>query len=479
MSTTILWFRQDLRLSDNPALAEAIAEGKPVIAIYLWAPEEEGAWAPGGATRWWLHHALADVEASLREAGSRLIIRKTGKAGSLEALRQLVRECGADAVLWNRRYEPAAIRRDAAIKKALREEGVRAESFNAGMLHEPVAIENKSGGPFKVFTPLWKHYQTLEKPKPVRVDLAALRFPESWPEGQPLASLELLPKISWDKGIAAFWTPTRAGAESRLGNFLRSGGAEAYGTHRDFPEEDGTSRLSPYLHFGQIGPREVWWEIAGAKAFSKKMEDGILRQLVWREFAHHLLYHFPETPVKPLREEFALFPWKDDAGTVEAWRHGRTGYPIVDAGMRQLWETGWMHNRVRMVVGSLLVKHLLQHWLEGARWFWDTLVDADLANNTLGWQWIGGCGADAAPYFRVFNPMIQGERFDSEGNYVRRYVPELAKVPARFIHKPWEAGDLELRGWGVRLGGNYPKPIIEHSAGRERALAAFASVKRG
>jgi len=478
MKTTIVWFRQDLRVSDNPALAEAIAGGRAVVPVFLWAPDEEGAWSPGGATRWWLHHALADLDAALRARGSRLVVRKTGKGGSLDALRKLARECKAEAVFWNRRYEPAAIARDAAIKKALRAEGLVVASHNAGMLHEPQGIETKAGGPFKVFTPLWKHYQTLEVPKPVEVDLAALRPPKAWPEGQPLESLELLPKIPWDKGMAAFWTPTRGAAEARLRNFLRSGAAEDYGAHRDFPEEDGTSRLSPYLHFGQIGPRELWWGIAGAGTFSKKMEDGILRQLVWREFAHHLLVHFPHTPVEPLREEFAAFPWKDEAAVVAAWQRGRTGYPIVDAGMRQLWETGWMRNRVRMIVGSLLVKHLLQHWLEGARWFWDTLVDADLANNTLGWQWIAGCGADAAPYFRIFNPLLQGERFDPEGNYVRRFVPELAKVPAALIHRPWEAGALERRGWGVRLGENYPAPIIDHNAGRARALKAFEAVRK-
>lgn len=479
MKTSIVWFRQDLRLADHPALASAIRSGGAVLPVYIWAPDEEGEWAPGAATRWWLHHVLADLDAQLRAVGSRLLIVDGRGRSSLDVLLGLARVADAGSVHWSRRYEPGAIERDSKIKRALRGVGLEVESHNAGLLHEPTAIQNKSGRPFQVFTPFWKHYQTLETPRSVEVDLKAMKAPKSWPEGAELESLELLPKFRWDAGFYEFWgTPSRERMDERVAEFVKSGSANAYGEHRDLPSEDGTSRLSPYLHFGQIGPRELWWRIAEGETASEKVHSGILRQIVWREFSHHLLYHFPKMPMEPLREDFQLFPWDENEALLDAWRRGQTGYPIVDAGMRQLWETGWMHNRVRMIVGSLLVKHLLQHWTEGERWFWDTLVDADLPNNVMGWQWIAGCGADAAPYFRIFNPMTQGAKFDPSGDYVRKYVPELRKVSAAFIHQPWEAGELELAAWGVRLGKNYPSPIIGHKEGRERALAAFAKLKR-
>jgi deoxyribodipyrimidine photo-lyase len=475
VKSSIVWFRQDLRLSDQPALARAIESGCAVIPVYIWAPHDEGQWAPGGATRWWLHHALADLDAQLRDKGSRLVIFDAGERSSLDVLLQLVRETDAEAVYWNRRYELASVARDTQIKAALKQRGIGAVSCNSAMLHEPTEIANKAGKPFRVFTPMWRHYQTLETPRPVAVDLAAMKVSAKWPDG---SVLELLPRIRWDGGFNDFWgTPSRQLVDQRVRGFIENEGMLVYEEQRDLPAEDGTSRLSPYLHFGQIGPRELWWQIANSEKADKRVHSGILRQLVWREFAHHLLFHFPQTPMEPLRDEFKMFPWQESERFLEAWKKGQTGYPIVDAGMRQLWQTGWMHNRVRMIVGSLLVKHLLQHWIEGEKWFWDTLVDADLANNVLGWQWIAGCGADAAPYFRIFNPMTQGAKFDAKGDYVRKYVPELARVPAKFIHEPWAAGDLELAEWGVRLGKDYPVPVIGHKEGRERALAAFQSLK--
>ena len=313
-----------------------------------------------------------------------------------------------------------------------------------------------------------------------RPDLGALVAPKNRVAGGPIESLGLLPRIAWDKGFEPFWggTPSRALAERQVKGFIRSGAAD-YPETRDAPAEDGTSRLSAYLHFGQIGARELWWKLADSKRRTASFDSGVMRQLVWRDFAHHLMFHFPETESRPLRPEFERFPW--DSGTPELvrWQRGQTGYPVVDAGMRQLWETGWMHNRVRMIVASFLVKHLLVAWQEGARWFWDTLVDADLANNTFGWQWTAGCGADASPYFRIFNPIAQGQKFDPEGAYVRRYVPELGQVPKKYIHCPWEMGDLELRGCGVTLGREYPAPIVEHPAARKAALDAFATLKAG
>ena len=478
MKTSIVWFRQDLRLADHPALAEAIRSGRAVVPVYLWAPTEEGDWSPGGATKWWLHHALMDLDTQLREIGSRLLVVDASEEGSLASLQKIAKKCDAEAVFWNRRYEPLAIERDTKIKAALKNLGIAVESYNGGLLHEPTVIQNKSGRPFQVFTPFWKHYQTLEVPRPVEVDLKELKSPSKWPDGVEIESLGLLPTIQWDGGLYDFWgTPSRKMVDERVTEFVNGGSANAYEDHRDLPAEDGTSRMSPFLHFGQIGARELWWRIADSGKTDKRVHTGILRQIVWREFAHHLLYHFPKTPTEPLREDFKLFPWDENEGFLKAWQKGQTGYPIVDAGMRQLWQTGWMHNRVRMIVGSLLVKHLLQHWTEGEKWFWDTLVDADMPNNVMGWQWIGGCGADAAPYFRIFNPMTQGEKFDPDGAYVKKYVPELAKVSAKFVHQPWEAGELELAGWGVRLGKDYPEPVIGHKEGRERALAAFAKLK--
>lgn len=470
MGATIVWFRQDLRLQDNPALSAAIKRGQPVIPVFIWSPSEEGDWAPGAASRWWLHHALQDLQTLLHQVGSRLLIESAKAGSSLETLRCLARKCGADHIYWNRRYEPASITRDQQASEALSREGFHTESFNSAMLLEPHDVKNKSGRPFRVFTPLWNTYRTRTIPDPVQVDLDALLAPNAWPKHPPLDLQSFLPPIRWNHSPATrFKTPTRADLLSRFNEFVQTRAA-AYPATRDYPAMDGTSLLSPALHWGQIGPREVWKRLDRS---NPAIESGLMRQLIWREFSHHLLVHFPKTTHHPLRNEFLQFPWREDPELLQTWKQGETGYPIVDAGMRQLWQTGWMHNRVRMIVASLLVKHLLGHWLEGARWFWDTLVDADLANNTFGWQWIAGCGADAAPYFRIFNPIIQGERFDPSGTYVKTYLPELNQVPAKFIHRPWDLSDLELAGYGVKLGQNYPRPVIEHAQGRARALEAF------
>jgi deoxyribodipyrimidine photo-lyase len=474
---TLIWFRQDLRLADNSALAAAIERGVPIVPVFIFAPQEEGLWQPGGATRWWMHHALADLEAQLVARGLRLIIRDARNLSTLEVLHRLAKAANADAVFWNRRHEPAAVERDAKVRRDLEANGIATEIHESSVLFAPEMIANKSGKPFQVFTPMWKHIQTLDMPKPVRVKMAAAKAPTKWPDSDQLESLGLLPRAGWDVGFRNFWgAATRKRALTQLRKFIRAD-AQSYPELRDSPSDDGTTRLSPYLHCGQIGVRETWWKFAEASNRTAAFDTGIMRQIIWREFAHHLLHHFPHTPQQPLRPEFALFPWKNDSAMLRRWQLGETGYPIVDAGMRQLWQTGWMHNRVRMIVGSLLVKHLLQHWIEGARWFWDTLVDADLANNTLGWQWIGGCGADAAPYFRIFNPITQGERFDPDGKYVARYIPELKNLPAKFIHRPWDLGTLDLGTMGITLGKNYPLPIVEHAEGRARALDAFDKLK--
>jgi deoxyribodipyrimidine photo-lyase len=478
VSPSIVWFRNDLRLADNPALHAAVQRGGPIVPVFLHAPDEETPWSPGGATSWWLQQSLAALDTALRQLGSPLVIRR---GATLENLLALAHQTGADAVFWNRRYEPEVIGRDTKIKTALLASGVAAESFNGALLHEPWTIQNQSGKPFQVFTPFWKH--CLTKPAPAAPLPAPRKMiaPKKLPESLALAALALEPKIKWAEGMRAAWSPGETGAGAQLKKFLAAAFA-TYSVDRNRPDLTGTSRLSPHLHFGEISPRQIWHALrqhADAQKISETVwrSSQYLAEIGWREFAHHLLFHFPHTPTEPLRPDFKKFPWRTDAVLLKAWQKGRTGYPIVDAGMRELWTTGWMHNRVRMIVASFLVKDLLLAWREGAAWFWDTLVDADLAQNTSGWQWTAGCGADAAPYFRVFNPMSQGEKFDPRGDYVRRWCPELARLPDEWLHRPWEAPPEILERAGVRLGRDYPKPIVNHAAAREAALKAFAETR--
>ena len=473
MKTALLWFRRDLRLGDNPALAHGLANYERVIPVYVHAPDELGPWSPGAASRWWLHHSLASLDGALRERGSRLLIRS---GQTLATLRALVQETGAEAMLWNRLYTPEEMTRDRTIKAALQEEGLEAHSFNAALLNEPWCVTKPDGEPYKVFTPYWK--ACLKRPQASPQPLTRDAFgPAMSLTGVALEALRLLPTRPWDARFYDEWQPGETGAQAVLQDFLEDG-LRGYVDGRDRPDQPGTSRLSPHLAFGEIGPRQIVAAIERHAA--SQARDGVLsgaqsyvRELYWREFAHQLLYHFPATPDTALDERFAAFPWRSDSATdLARWQRGQTGFPIVDAGMRELWATGWMHNRVRMIVASLLTKNLLVPWQDGARWFWDTLVDADLANNTLGWQWVAGCGADAAPYFRIFSPILQGEKFDPHGDYVKRWVPELAKMPARYLHKPWQA-PREIRA----LAPLYPEPMTDLADSRERALAAFARIK--
>jgi deoxyribodipyrimidine photo-lyase len=430
-------------------------------------------WATGHASKWFLHHALAGLNTDLRALGGQLILR-TGD--SLEVLREIVEATGAQRVVWNRRYEGALREIDAMIKRKLRASGVEVESFNSSLLNEPHTVSTGGGKPYKVYTPYWKRVKDRALELPVDVDIARLSFLAKRPTSLPLADLGLLPEISWDKKFHSYWEVSEASAQKCLQCFI-GGPVDGYATDRDIPSVVGTSSLSPYLHWGLLGPRQIMAALIERGDLHKDGPGIYAKEIYWREFAYNVLYHFPRTPDEALQIKYRDFPWQSDCEIVRCWQRGLTGYPIVDAGMRQLYETGWMHNRVRMIVSSFLVKHLLQDWREGARWFWDTLVDADLASNTLGWQWSAGCGADAAPYFRIFNPMTQGQKFDPDGDYVRKWVPELAKLPNKYIHEPWEAPMGILEHAGVELGENYPKPVIEHKKGRERALTALATLK--
>jgi len=449
--TTLLWFRQDLRLRDNPALHAAVQRGEPIVPLYVWSPEDEGAWPPGAASRWWLHHSLRALDESLRERGSRLILAR-GRAKAV--LAGLVERTHATAVFWNRRYEPAARECGALAKQTLRGRGIHAESFNSALLAEPHEVLNQSGEPYRVYTPYLRRLLHDLEPAKTLVAPSQIAAPKSWPDSASLESLDLLPRIKWYTLMEKAWSPGEAGAHRRSNGFMKNTLAD-YRQARERPAVRGTSGLSPHLHFGEIGPRQLWHALG-----PKGRSSTFLQEIIWREFAYHLLYHFPETTTRPLRPQFEHFPWKKSAKHLRAWQPGETGVPMVDAGMRELWATGVMHNRVRMIVASFLVKNLLQPWQQGARWFWDTLVDADLANNTLNWQWVAGSGADAAPYFRVFNPVTQGEKFDPDGDYVRQWVPELADASARAIHEP------------------YARPIVDLKHWREAALEAYAQMRQ-
>lgn len=467
----ILWFRRDLRLADNPALHAAPARGA-VVPVYIHAPDEEAPWAPGGAQKVWLHFTLRALDGDLRALGSRLVIRR---GPTLDTLRELVRETGAEAVFWNRLYEPAVIERDRVIEQGLREEGLHIGNGNAALLHEPWEIATGAGTPYRVFTPFLKSLSRRDATPPTTAPTRLPPVPETT-RGLAAEALDLLPRTPWDRTIRAAWTPGEKGAHAALERFLDTA-ADSYAEERDRPCMASTSRLSPHLHFGEIGPRQIRHRIREAAA--GRGTDRFLEELGWREFAHHLLYHYPETPETPLDRRFADFPWVEDEARLQAWRRGRTGIPMVDAGMRELWAAGWMHNRLRMVVASFLIKNLRLPWQAGARWFWDTLVDADLANNTLGWQWVAGCGADAAPYFRIFNPVRQGQRFDPAGDYVRRWVPELARLPVKHIHAPWQAPAAALAAAGVVLDRDYPRPLVDLRESRAAALSAFELIKNG
>jgi len=459
----LLLFTRDLRLNDHPALVAATRDGAPVIPVFVLDDDTSGQWRMGAAQRWWLHHSLESLARELERRGSRLILRRGGLAA---AIGELVRETGAGGVYASRRPEPW-------ISAAMREARTALEAplrlFAGATLFPLGSLQTASGAPYKVFSPFWRAcLKAVPPPYPLPAP-AGLEKPSKWPKSLTLDALALLPKIDWADGLRQSWQPGEKGAERQLSAFLDAP-LGRYGKRRDFPAERASSRLSPHLAMGEISPRRVWHAALAASGEPDPASGAaaaFLRELGWREFAYHLLDAFPDLPDRPMRPHFARFPWREDAEALKAWHRGRTGYPLVDAGMRELWETGWMHNRVRMVAASFLVKHLRLDWRDGERWFWDTLVDADLANNALGWQWVAGCGPDAAPYFRIFNPVRQSECFDPDGAYLHRWLPELAGLSGRALHRP--SGDYGADG--------YPAPIVDHRRAREAALAAFESIK--
>jgi deoxyribodipyrimidine photo-lyase len=474
LSPTIVWFRQDLRLTDQAALSAAAATG-PVVALYILDDETPGRWRLGGASRWWLHGSLTALAQAIAGHGGRLILRR---GRSAEVLPQVARETGAWAVFCTGHAEPFWRQAEAEVEGLLARTGIRFRAFPGTSLFSPGAVVGRQGQRLKVFTPFWKRCLELDPPDRPTPAPHPIEFFGSIP-GDTLNDWRLLPtNPDWAGGLRQTWSPGEEGALARLGGFL-NGPVADYGRARNRPEPSVTSGLSPHLHFGELSPRQVWHAVSVQLAADPALNGSgwsFLRELGWREFCLHTLDESPWMPDEPLQKRFARFPWSQDRSGLRAWQRGRTGFPFVDAGMRQLWQTGWMHNRVRMVVASFLVKDLLLPWQDGEAWFWDTLIDADLANNAGGWQWVAGCGTDAAPYFRIFNPVGQGEKFDPEGSYVRRWVPEIARLSDRWIHRPWQAPPLELAAAGVRLGVTYPMPILDHHAARARALGAFAAI---
>ncbi len=471
----LVWFRNDLRVSDNQALDTAASMGRPVLCLFILEDENSEGRAMGLAQRWWLHHSLKSLGARLQKLGSRLILRRGDDA---RIVKSMVAQTGADHVLWNRRYDPQASERDARLKSDLRSSGITVESFAGQLLHEPSQLKTGAGGPFKVYTPFWRAFSATPEPRPPFAPPRTITPFGAGTESDTLEQWGLAPvNPDWARGFSDAWTPGEAGAAKALDSFIQSG-LQNYETGRNMPGSALTSRLSPHLAMGEITPFQVWHATRGALAsgFPKPVET-FRKELVWREFAYNLLVNFPNLATLNFNSTFDHFPWSPRPELECAWKEGRTGYPIVDAGMRQLWQTGWMHNRVRMITASFLIKHLMIDWRVGEKWFWDTLVDACPANNPASWQWVAGSGADAAPYYRIFNPTLQGEKFDADGTYVRKYVPELAGLANSLIHRPWDASTAQLSAAGVILGKHYPHPVVDHLQSRERAMTAYREMR--
>ncbi|MEM7282363.1 MAG: deoxyribodipyrimidine photo-lyase [Pseudomonadota bacterium] len=470
-------FRNDLRVSDNPALTAAVETGQPVIACFILDNTSSNPWLPGGASRWWLHHSLQNLEISLAKLGGQLILQRGPWD---QSVLNLAKQADVSTVFFSRAYEPFGATQEVNLKSQLDSLNIETKRYGGYLFFEPEQIKTLNDEPYKVFTPFWKRCLERLNPKlphnrPQSLDFAKVSLPSD-----KLENWKLLPtKSDWAVGLKQTWRPGEEGAWSRLTEFF-DGAVQDYKEKRDVPSVIGTSRLSPHLHFGEITPRQIWHYAQAALSSAPQLQkgtDAFIRELGWRDFSYHLLHHWPHLPESPFRKQFAEFPWQKDSESLRKWQKGQTGIPLVDAGMRELWHTGWMHNRVRMIVASLLVKNLLIPWQEGEAWFWDTLVDADLGNNAAGWQWVAGSGADAAPYFRIFNPVTQSQKFDSDGVYIKQWVPELQKLPAKHIHAPWLAPESVLKQASLTLGQNYPLPIVDLKASRQRALDAYQAIK--
>ncbi|MEQ8822313.1 MAG: deoxyribodipyrimidine photo-lyase [Sumerlaeia bacterium] len=479
---SLVWFRRDFRLTDNPALRAAADRGGPVVPVFVWSPGEDGDWPIGAASKVYLHHALLALAEALEKAGSPLVIRVGDSAAG--ELARVARAVGAESICYNRLYEPQMIAQSAAVKEALRDEGVEVKGFDGNILMPPWELKTGAGTPYSVYTPYWKSMRKaacIPEPLPA---VGKLGKSSKSPASKTVEDLDLLPSIPWDESILAYWKPY-IGEKNAWSQFERylSGDAAEYSDLRNLPARDATSHMSPALHWGEVSPRQLFHAIEEKKKGTtsdsiRKSYETYQSEIAWRDFSAYVMFHFPHTSTDPLKPEFDAFPWNEvTEENFGRWRRGQTGYPIVDAAMRQLWAIGWMHNRCRMIVASFLCKDLRLHWIEGAKWFYDTLVDADLCSNNMGWQWSAGCGADAQPFFRIFNPIGQGEKFDPDGAYIKQWCPELSNVPPKFIHKPWEMNRGELELCGVLLGRDYPEPMVDHKTERQKALDGYEKVK--
>lgn len=464
-----IWFRQDLRLIDNPALYFASQENHPLLCLYIF--DQNALPKMGSAQKWWLYHSLKSLEQALHNKGLQLHYL-SGDPSSL--MLEVIKRCAVQSLYWNRCYEPYQLKRDLAISRILEEKNIPVQIFDRFLLQAPWEGLNQKNQPYQVFTQYWKNANRIRQP-PALYPAPAFKtvHQADFTNLQICTTLEdqnLLPtQPDWSTPFTTYWTPGEKGAQKNLNTFVNDR-LSSYDVHRDRPDISGTSLLSPHLHFGEVSPWTIYHKI------SEMDRESYIRQLIWRDFSYHLLYHFPTFPEQTFKKTFNKFAWENNPVALKAWQRGKTGYPIVDAGMRELWQTGYMHNRIRMVVASFLTKDLLIHWKAGEQWFWDTLLDADLANNAVSWQWVAGCGVDAAPYFRIFNPVLQGEKFDPEGLYVRKWIPELKKLPNEYIHKPWEAPPLILQAADIQLGKNYPNPIVDHAKARQDALIRYKAI---